>query len=216
MNNCAAFILATLCVATLSGCKVIPTAEKHRQTSLNSADAPDKNFDSKVAELWPAKLLPYAQSKAGKLQDVQAAIGVNADEAGKKYGYREKQGSGTWTVLALVEGKIVAAIIESRAATIDVDVDGDGIADATVQIGPVLRGTSIRDSLDFVNFNDFTNQIDFAQFGKAFNTYAIENVLKPFPREKPVGKTVTVLGAYQIPQTGQLPLVTPIKIEAKP
>ena len=216
MSKRIAFALATICVATLSGCKVIPTAEKHKQISLNSADASDKNFDSKVAELWPIKLLPYAQSKAGKLQDVQAAIDVNADEAGKKYGYREKQGSGPWTVLARVEGTIVAANIESRAATIDVDVDGDAKADATIQIGPVLRGTSIRDSLDFVNFNDFTNQIDFAQFGKAFNTYAIENVLKPFARENLVGKSVSLLGAYQIPQPGQVPLVTPIRIEAKP
>ena len=215
MSKRVAFILATLCVATLSGCKVIPTAEKHKQTSLNSADAPDKNFDAKVGELWPVKLLTYAQAKAGKLQDVQAAIAVNADEAGKKYGFREKQSTGPWTVIAQIDGKIVAANTESRAATIDVDVDGDGIADATVQIGPVLRGTSIRDSLDFVNFNDFTNQIDFAQFGKAFNTYAIENVVKPFPRENLVGKSVSLLGAYQIPQSGQVPLVTPIRIEAK-
>ena len=31
-----------------------------------------------------------------------------------------------------------------------------------VQIGPAIRGTALRDTLDFVDFNDFTNQIDFA------------------------------------------------------
>ena len=76
-----------------------------------------------------------------------------------------------------VEGKIVAANTQSRAATIDVDVDGDGKADARVQIGPAMRGTALRDSLDFVQFNEFTNQIDFAQFGKAFNAYADKTVL---------------------------------------
>ena len=72
---------------------------------------------------------------------------------------------------------------QSRAATIDVDVDGDGKADVRVQIGPAIQGTALRDSLDFVNFNDFTNQIDFAQFGKAFNTHADKTVLSKLPRE---------------------------------
>ena len=34
----------------------------------------------------------------------------------------------------------------------------------SVQIGPAMRGTAIRDALDFVSFNDFTNQIDFARY----------------------------------------------------
>ncbi len=204
-------VVLCCCLALLSGCKIIATADKHKSASVNSAQAPDKGFDAKVAELWPAKVLPYAQGKAGKFQDVQAAIAANADQGGAKYGYREKGDSNPWTLIAQIDGKIVAANTESRAATIDVDVDGDGKADAQIQIGPVLRGTAIRDVLDFISFNDFTNQIDFAQFGKAFNTYANEHVLKPVPRDALVGKTVSALGAYALPMTGQLPLVTPLR-----
>ena len=208
-------VVLCCCIALLSGCKIIATADKHEASSANSAQAPDKGFDAKVAELWHAKVLPYAQSKAGKLQNVQAAIAVNADEAGAKYGYREKGDSNPWTMLAQIDGKIVAANTESRAATIDVDVDGDGKADVQIQIGPVIRGTAIRDVLDFVSFNDFTNQIDFAQFGKAFNTYANDKVLKSVLRDAMVGKTVSALGAYPLPMSGQLPLATPLKIEVK-
>jgi len=206
---------ACCCLALLSGCKIIATADKHTSASNNSAQAPDKGFDAKVAELWPSKVLPYAEGKAGKLQDVQAAAAANADDAGKKYGYRETGSSNPYTVITQIDGKIVAANTESRAATIDVDVDGDGKADAQIQIGPVIRGTAIRDALDFVKFNDFTNQIDFAQFGKAFNTYINDNILKPVPRDALVGKTVSATGAYPLPVTGQLPLVTPLKIEVK-
>ncbi|WP_246694530.1 DUF2291 family protein, partial [Mesorhizobium sp. M2E.F.Ca.ET.209.01.1.1] len=70
--------------------------------------------------------------------------------------------------------------------------------DARVQIGPAMRGTALRDSLDFVQFNDFTNQIDFAQFGKAFNAYADKTVLSKLPREALEGRTAKVLGAYTI------------------
>ena len=52
-----------------------------------------------------------------------------------------------------------------------------------VQIGPAMRGTALRDALDFVDFNAFKNQIDFAQFGKSFNTYANTTVLSKLPRE---------------------------------
>ncbi|MDP8997554.1 MAG: DUF2291 family protein [Pseudomonadota bacterium] len=202
-------------LAVLSGCKIIATADKHKAISANSAQAFDKGFDGKAAELWPSKVLPYAQGKAGKLQDVQAAIAANADQAGTKYGYREKGDSNPWTMIAQIDGKIVAANTESRAATIDVDVDGDGKADAQIQIGPVIRGTAIRDALDFISFNDFTNQIDFAQFGKAFNSYVNDNVLKTVPRDSLVGKTVSVLCVYPLPMSGQLPLVTPLRIEVK-
>lgn len=203
------------CLALLDGCKIIPTADKHEAASLNSAQAPDKGFDAKVADLWPTKVIPYAQGKAGKFQDVQAAVAANANQGGAKYGYREKGDSNPWTMVAQIDGKIVAANTESRASTIDVDVDGDGKADLQIQIGPVIRGTSIRDVLDFVSFNDFTNQIDFAQFGKAFNTYINDNVLKLVSRDGLVGKSVSALGAYPLPMSGLLPLVTPLKIEVK-
>ena len=53
-----------------------------------------------------------------------------------------------------------------------------------------MRGTALRDSLDFVSFNDFKNQIDYAQFGKAFNQYAVRTVLSDLPRDSLVGRSV--------------------------
>lgn len=214
MNSRHIMVLCA-CIA-LAGCKFVPTAEKHKQASLNSAQTPDKGFDAKVASLWQAKVLPYAKAKAGNLPDVLTAIRADPDAAGAKYGFRENGGSAPWTLLARAEGKIMAANTESRAATIDIDSDNDGKADARIQIGPVIRGTTIRDSLDFVNFNDFTNQIDFAQFGKAFNTYIVEKVLASVPREGLVGKSVVVEGAFPLPAGQDLPLITPLALEIRP
>lgn len=212
----ARLAVALVLSLALASCKFVPTSEKQQQTSANSSDAADQGFDARVAQLWPAKLLPYVNSKAGNFADVMAAIASNPDAAGAKFGFKEKGGSSPWTLLAKIDGKIVAANTESRAASLDVDVNGDGKADAQVQIGPVIRGTAIRDSLDFVNFNDFTNQIDFAQFGKAFNTYANEHILKQLPRDALPGRTVSVLGAFPLPQGQALPLVTPVQAEIKP
>ncbi|MBO0139514.1 DUF2291 family protein, partial [Vibrio sp. Vb2736] len=79
-----------------------------------------------------------------------------------KYGNPKKQASSPWTYAVKFTGKVVAAGTQSRAAPLDVVADGDGKADAKVQIGPALRGTALRDTLDFVNFNEFKNQIEWA------------------------------------------------------
>ena len=128
-------------------------------------------------------MLPYLKGKAGAFQEVSKLAASDAKAAGEKYGNPKKQANSPWTYVATVKGKIVASNTQSRAATIDVDVDGDGKADLRAQIGPALRGTALRDALDFVDFNSFKNQIDFAQFGKSFNTYANANVLSKLPRD---------------------------------
>ena len=115
-----------------------------------------------------------------------------------------------------LEGVVVEANTESRAATIGVDTTGKGKTDAIVQIGPAMRGTAIRDALDFVSFNDFTNQIDFARYGKAFNLYVNREILEKLPRDSLVGRKVTVLGAYPFSSPADTPLVTPVEIMLGP
>src|SRR5690606_19965972 len=155
---------------------------------------------------------PFFAEKTVTLDEVMQAANENTDAAGEKYGHREKQGNAPWTFAARLEGTVVGAETKSRAAYVDVDSNGDGKADARVQIGPTLRGSAIRDSLPFVNFNEFRNQIDWAQFGKAFNTRINNEILSKLPRENLVGMKVKAEGAFPLPAKGQLPLVTPISI----
>ena len=79
-----------------------------------------------------------------------------------------------------------------------------------------MRGTAIRDALDFVSFNDFTNQIDFARYGKAFNTYVNHATLENLSRDALIGRKVTVLGTYPLVSPAETPLVTPVEISIGP
>ena len=193
----------------LSGCKIIktPTAEETAE-----ARGGDFNPDRSVADIWDSKVKPYFAEKTATLDEVMLAVNADVDAAGEKYGHREKQGSAPWTLTVKLEGTVVAAETKSRAAYIEVDSNDDGKADARVQIGPIVRGTAIRDSLPFVNFNEFRNQIDWAQFGKAFNNRVNDEVLSSLPRENLVGMKVRAEGAFPLPSKGKLPLVTPISI----
>jgi predicted lipoprotein len=207
-------LIAALVAAALPGCKIIktPTAEEKAAAAAKTAFDPN----AKVEAIWQSQAVPYYQKRAGELKDVVAAVAAGPDQAGEKYGNPKKQASAPWTYAVKFTGKVVAADTQSRAATLDVDADGDGKADAKVQIGPALRGTALRDTLDFVNFNEFKNQIEWAQFGKAFNEKANTAFLSAVPRDGITGKTVTVVGAFPLPSGSDLPLVTPSELTVAP
>ncbi|MGY5811303.1 DUF2291 family protein [Rhizobium sp. LEGMi198b] len=200
-------VVVIILAAALPGCKIIktPTAEEKAANAAKSAFDPT----AKVDAIWQSQAVPDLEKRSGDLKTVMQAAASNPDEAGAKYGNPRKQSTSPWTYAVKLKGKIVAADTTSRAATLDVDVDGDGKADAKIQIGPAIRGTALRDALDFVDFNEFKNQIEWAQFGKAFNEKVNTSFLAALPRDGLTGKTVNVTGAFPLPASGQLPLITP-------
>lgn len=207
MLKSRAAALAVVIVAALPGCKIIktPTAEEKAAAAAASAFDPAREVD----RIWQDKVVPHLEARAGTLAAVQAAAAAAPDAAGATFGNPAKQASAPWTYAVRLEGAVVSADTASRAGTLGIDTTGDGKADALVQIGPAIRGTALRDVLDFVNFNSFKNQIEWAQFGKAFNARVNTTVLKDLPREGLVGRRLAVTGAYPLPRAGELPLVTP-------
>lgn len=191
----------------LSGCKFVKTEDERKQAAAGAF-----NPDRLVADIWDAKVVPFLQERAGAFQEVSALATSDLDAAAEKYGHKEKQGNAPWTFAARIDGVIVAEETKSRAGYVDVDVDGDRKADVRVAIGPAIRGTAIRDSLKFVNFNEFKNQIEWAQYGKSFNTHVNGLLLEKLPRENLTGKTIEALGAYPLPAKGQLPLFVPVTV----
>ena len=196
----------------LAGCKILPTPAEGEAPGAVAAFNPE----ARVAEIWSDRVLPYLDTKAGPLAEVVAAAAADPAAAGARFGNPNKQTSAPWTYAVRVDGKVVGTNLGSRAATVDVDVDGNGTADARVQIGPAYRGTALRDSLDFVNFNEFTNQIEFAQYGKAFNIHADQQGLAALAREGLEGRTISAVGAYTAGPAGELPLVMPARVEYGP
>lgn len=202
----AAAVFAALCVA-LTGCKFVKTADQEAQAAASAFDP-----DRMVAEAWDSKVLPYLMGRAGAFEEVTAMIASDPDAAAQKFGHKEKGGTAPWTYAAAVKGTILAAETKSRAAYVEVDINSDGKSDLRLAIGPAIRGTALRDSLGFVSFNEFKNQIDWAQYGKSFNTHVNAIVLEKLPRDGLVGKSVDALGAFPQPASGELPQFVPAMI----
>ncbi|WP_318392456.1 DUF2291 family protein [Enterobacter sp.] len=64
-----------------------------------------------------------------------------------------------------------------------------------VQFGPVVRGNAIREATGF-KFEDFTNQVQFAQLSRAYNREAIKHL--PKVDESWAGKKATLLMAVTL------------------
>jgi predicted lipoprotein len=209
----AALVVVAL-ASSLGACKLVPNkteADAHAGAASGAGDAGSK-LETMAQTMWQPEILPYFQ-KATDLTVLVPAMRSGLDSAGKQYGYRAG-GEGTpWSFAVHFKGTIVSADTETRAATIAIDSDSDGKADATLQLGPVIRGTALRDSLPFVNFSNFADQIEFASFSRALNDRAYKNVLAALPRDGLRGREVSGRGALTMRTGSDEILITPVALE---
>jgi predicted lipoprotein len=197
-----------LCLLALPACKFVDTAEL--AAKRQAAAAPTASASGTA--LYAAKVVPYVAEKAAPYAEIRKGLDADFAAGAKTYGYREVQEGAPFNFLTRVSGTIVSADTKSRAATALVDTDGDGTGDVTLQLGPVIKGTSLRDALPFVTFTSYANQIEFADVAKAFNTQAYETALKALPREALVGQRVEALGAFTLKGAKDKVLVTPVEV----
>ena len=191
----------------LLGCKVATI----RPIEGDDEGGGAQDFDAPryVEALW-AEDIPAALEGAVPLGDLLPAIRNDPASARSRWG-RSVGGSS----LALVKGsgRVVEVDTSSRIGLAEVDVDVPGGTDRVrLQIGPVLRGTSIRDALPTVSFDQFVNQIQFAEVAGALNA-RVEGELSSLEREALDGKVVRFVGAAEL---GEPPLtITPLRLETE-
>ncbi len=104
----------------------------------------------------------------------------------------------------------------SRNGVIRVDNEPEnGVADAVLQVGPVLRGTAIRDSVEFIRFTDIGNQLQFAELAKELNTRMRVESIDPINLENIEGEQIMFFGAFRLEEEQKLDevVVTPLVLD---
>jgi len=130
-----------------------------------------------AASTWP-KLMHEASESATDVADVVMSDGSPA---------RPRFVKGT--------GVVVGVDRQSRVGVMRVQVTGPKPAKVAIQIGPVIRGTALRDASSFIHFSDFTNQFDYAGAANALNAYALSEVIAPLPIDALHGRAIVFTGA---------------------
>lgn len=155
--------------------------------------------------IWESRVLPYMKEKAVDVGELHKALAKDADAAGKQYGYRAVAEQNPYNFSIKGRVKILSANVKSKSGTVEADAQPyDGKADVVMQIGPVFKGTSIRDMLDFIPFDDFKNQVEFARLATQLNMHVRDMVMKPLglPGDGGVGREFDMIGATT-PSAGQ-------------
>ncbi|AZO95819.1 DUF2291 domain-containing protein [Halocella sp. SP3-1] len=219
-NDFSKLILLILLLAcsmmVLSSCRLWTVVELNKDSSseneiIVTIDGEERGLESYVDSIWNDKIISYINKEAIDVNLVIKEIDKNLDAAGEKYGIKEAAGK-PWKFIVKGKGKILSVNTESRNGTIDVDIEPyDGKKDLKIQIGPVIRGSSIRDSLNYISFNNFGNQIEYAKFSTEINNKINKEFLQNINFEELEGSVIDFQGIFVV-QSSEI-VLTPVKIE---
>lgn len=197
-------LVAGLLALAAGGCKILPIVSKEEaaQQKFNGADY--------VAKLWDAEVIPVVRDKAHPIEAVLSAVEGGLDKAGPEFGHRPAEEGSPWSFVVKGTATIKEKNTTSRAGTVLIDVPtAKGPVPVTIQIGPVIKGNSLRDAMPFINFQNFTNQIEFAEVGRAFNGRVTTELKDAIDALAP-GQTIDYAGTFSLNSASDKILLTPV------
>jgi predicted lipoprotein len=157
-------------------------------------------------ETYP-KAVAAIEDAAVPLRELVAAIREDPDAAGEQHGKR--QGTSPYTFSTTAEG--VAGKAEGGLMPVRVKGVPEGTT-VSLQIGPAINGTAVRDAAGFIEFGQFTNQVEYAAAATALNEQVKQQVLAGVDRDALDGRRVSFTGAFSS-LTPDVITITPIKLE---
>jgi predicted lipoprotein len=138
--------------------------------------------------------LPAIVASALDARTVLDALRTSPKTARAKFGRTD--GSGGWYVTVRGRGHIVAIDRSSSTGVATIDLAPyDGRADLTLQIGPVIRGSAVRDATDLVPFSQFPNQLAYADAANALNAHVVKEVIEPITQALAEGRECSFVAA---------------------
>jgi predicted lipoprotein len=213
MMRSGAAALASVALLALGSCvpwTVRPIDEK--PGAGQSGDA-SLNPAAYVDRIWSSRLLPAILESAVDARTLLDALAASPEAAREKYGRRQQSGPAYFIVKGA--GRVLEVDTRSRNGILTLDIaPPDGAADVAIQIGPVLRGTSLRDSTGIVRFSDFVNQLQFADVSNELNARVLGEVLRSVNPAALRNKVVSFAGTATLGEGGQPPIrdLIPVKL----
>jgi predicted lipoprotein len=190
----------------LGGCKVL-TIEEDR--ALRARLGGDFDAPRYVDAIWASKVMPAIHAETRPLPVVASAIDRGLDKAGATLGRRVGDGS-AWTFVFEGEGVVTKVDTTTPRGSVDVALPDRVVH---IQTGPVVSETAIRDALPFVAFNDFTDQLAFAEVGRALTAKALAGV-RPALNQLQPGRRIRFIGVANVRSAGDPLVVTPVSVTA--
>lgn len=161
-----------------------------------------------ASEVYEPDVVPFIEANAVDLTELMTLIEADLEAAGEEHGHRNGESPYSFPV------RLTGTVVEGPFGEAGIEVDGfDSEVDVGVQTGPAVLGTALRDAVDFITFDEFRNQIEFANVASALNDITKETVLADTDFDALQGQEVTVVGAFTYDDPSHV-TVTAVSIEA--
>ena len=203
----------TLLFATLllfTGCEIRPLDPETGKAIIAEAQ---QSFDASsfVDENWEERIIPGIKNEAVDLATLLRALDQDQEAASAKYGYRE--GSRPYNFKVKGMGRIVYVDTTSQAGTLTLNV-ADHSTEVILQIGPVIRGTALRDALPFITFDQFVNQLEYARVSNEIHARLVKSVLLPVNHSALLNQEISFFGAFTLRSSDSI-MITPVEIQVE-
>jgi len=210
----------TLCLALVAAC----TVEKLD----NSRDAAGDQYstwtktgtafkaDEYVAAVWDKQVLPDYEKNAFDVGTVLGALRSDRKAAIAKYGVRKETGEVIYIFKVRGQARVAKYDNTSRNGVIRVNIEPESSGlSATLQVGPVVVGTTIRDSLEFIHFTDVGNQLQFADLANQLNARMLKDSVSSLDLPTLPGRRISFSGCFKLEEEQVLNtiVITPAKIQ---
>jgi predicted lipoprotein len=176
-----------------------------------AAAAGGSTFDAVeyAQEHYDSEVVPTIQENAVEITELLPQIIEDPDAAGEQYGHRAGVSS---PYAYAVSGEGVAGKVDGTLLPLQIEGLPDDVQ-VMLQIGPAINGTALRDATGLVDFNDFLNQIEYANAATELNNKVKSDVLADFDAKGAEGKTVRFVGAFAYGSNPAVLQVTPVELE---
>jgi predicted lipoprotein len=208
--------IASLCAAItfLSACTIVPIDSDTENASTSTISSGEKATDvaAYIDEKWESVLVPEIDERKAELSELVAAAGGNWDGVGEEFGLKKGEIGAKYNFIVSGTGTVQEVNTESKAGLLIVALS-DGTT-VQIAIGPVLKGTAIRDALENVNFNEFVNQMDYAKLASELNKFCNAPIGETVDFAALQGKTIEFTGCFTQPE-GDVIDIMPVALEVK-
>ncbi|MFV0380773.1 MAG: DUF2291 domain-containing protein [Breznakia sp.] len=211
MGKKANVVMFMLSLFLLSGCiTVVKEGEEGKLTGESAFNAGDN-----VAEIWEDEALPNLKEKAIDLKTFLAEANNDLHSLAEKYGSYSMGSSGELSYTVKGVFKVIEVVTDKKAGYMLCEIAGyAGPIVIKIQIGSVFKGSSVRDSLDFIKFEDYKNQVDYAAVSQSINDLIQKELLDNFDLTSLQGKEIKVVGCFTVSDPNEI-LIMPVTMEEK-
>lgn len=203
--------LAVCMAAACAGCvTIVKTGEEAALTGEVTFNAGDN-----VASLWESQAIPDLTGRAVELGQFLREANGDLKSLASSYGKYSMGDSGELSYVVKGDAIVQEVVTDKKAGYITVKLDGyDGEQVIKLQIGTVFKGSAVRDSLSFIRFEDYKNQVDYAAVSQSLHDVIQKTIIDTIDVANLVGKQISFTGCFTVDKPAEL-LITPVQLTVK-